>query len=121
MERVTLGRSGLSVSPIAFGTWQLSPRFWGEQPKGDVMAAMQQAFELALFVSLGTGKSFFHSVSFRTLFNTTPIFAPRGGACKSFGRGSLVPVGCSFRRPVRSVIRSLARVVRSARINRFRA
>jgi aryl-alcohol dehydrogenase-like predicted oxidoreductase len=48
MERVTLGRSGLSVSPIAFGTWQLSPRFWGEQPKSDVIAAMQQAFELGI-------------------------------------------------------------------------
>ncbi|MDG2130984.1 MAG: aldo/keto reductase [Fuerstiella sp.] len=48
MERVTLGRSGLSVSPIAFGTWQLSSRFWGEQPKGDAIAAMQQAFELGV-------------------------------------------------------------------------
>lgn len=48
MERVTLGRSGLSVSPIAFGTWQLSQRFWGEQPKGEVIAAMQQAFELGI-------------------------------------------------------------------------
>ncbi len=48
MQRVTLGRSGLSVSPIAFGTWQLSPRFWGEQPKGDAIAAMQQAFELGI-------------------------------------------------------------------------
>ena len=48
MKRVTLGRSGLSVSPIAFGTWQLSSRFWGEQPKGDAIAAMQQAFELGI-------------------------------------------------------------------------
>lgn len=48
MERVTLGRSGLSVSPVAFGTWQLSQRFWGEQPKGDIIAAMQHAFELGI-------------------------------------------------------------------------
>lgn len=45
MERVTLGESGLSVSPIAFGTWQLSPRFWGNQSKGDAIAAMQLAFD----------------------------------------------------------------------------
>jgi aryl-alcohol dehydrogenase-like predicted oxidoreductase len=45
MTRVKLGESGLSVSPIAFGTWQLSPRFWGEQSKDDVVAAMHSAFE----------------------------------------------------------------------------
>ncbi|MHC4996837.1 MAG: aldo/keto reductase [Planctomycetota bacterium] len=48
MERITLGRSGLSVSPVAFGTWQLSPRFWGEQSKSDALAAMRQAFELGV-------------------------------------------------------------------------
>ena len=45
MKRVTLGRSGLTVSPVAFGTWQLSPRFWGEQSKSDAIAAMRLAFE----------------------------------------------------------------------------
>ena len=45
MERITLGESGLSVSPISFGTWQLSPRFWGELSKEDAMAAMKLAFE----------------------------------------------------------------------------
>lgn len=45
MQRVQLGESGLSVSPIAFGTWQLSPRFWGEQSKADAMAAMKLAFD----------------------------------------------------------------------------
>ncbi|MDA0350276.1 MAG: aldo/keto reductase [Verrucomicrobia bacterium] len=45
MERVRLGESGLSVSPISFGTWQLSPRFWGEQSKDEAMAAMKLAFE----------------------------------------------------------------------------
>ena len=48
MERVTLGRSRLSVSPIAFSTWQLSQRFWEDQSKGEVIAAMQQAFELGI-------------------------------------------------------------------------
>jgi aryl-alcohol dehydrogenase-like predicted oxidoreductase len=45
MHRVTLGQSGLSVSPVAFGTWQLSPRFWGEQSKDDAVAAVKLAFE----------------------------------------------------------------------------
>jgi aryl-alcohol dehydrogenase-like predicted oxidoreductase len=45
MQRVSLGESRLSVSPIAFGTWQLSPRFWGEQSKEDVIAAMKQAVD----------------------------------------------------------------------------
>ena len=45
MERVTLGCSGLSVSPVAFGTWQLSPRFWGEQSKDDAITAMRLAFD----------------------------------------------------------------------------
>jgi len=45
MERVTLGESGLSVSPIAFGTWQLSPRFWGEQSKSEALGAMKLAFD----------------------------------------------------------------------------
>ena len=45
MERIPLGESNLSVSPIAFGTWQLSPRFWGDQSKSDAIAAMRLAFE----------------------------------------------------------------------------
>ncbi len=45
MERITLGDSGLSVSPISFGTWQLSPRFWGEQSKDDAISAMKLAFD----------------------------------------------------------------------------
>lgn len=48
MERVTLGRSGLSVSPVAYGTWQLSPRFWGEQSKSEAIEAMQLAFNLGI-------------------------------------------------------------------------
>jgi len=45
MQRTILGSSGLSVSPISFGTWQLSPRFWGEQSKEDAIAAMKLAFD----------------------------------------------------------------------------
>lgn len=48
MHRITLGRSGLSVSPIAFGTWQLSQRFWGEQPKSTVIEAIRKAVDLGI-------------------------------------------------------------------------
>lgn len=46
--RVELGRSGLSVSPICYGTWQLSPRFWGVQSEEEIIAAMRRAFEVGV-------------------------------------------------------------------------
>ncbi len=48
MERIRLGCTKLSVSPVSFGTWQLSPRFWGEQSKDDALAAMKQAVDLGI-------------------------------------------------------------------------
>ena len=48
MQRITLGPSGLSVSPIAFGTWQLSQRFWGEQPKSSIVDAVRKAVDLGI-------------------------------------------------------------------------
>ncbi len=47
-NRIVFGATGLEVSPICFGTWQLSPRFWGEQSKTDVLAAMDTAFEAGI-------------------------------------------------------------------------
>jgi aryl-alcohol dehydrogenase-like predicted oxidoreductase len=47
-ERVVFGATGLEVSPICFGTWQLSPRFWGEQSKSDVLAAMNTAYDAGI-------------------------------------------------------------------------
>jgi len=44
-ERIVFGATELKVSPICFGTWQLSPRFWGEQAKSDVLAAMNTAYD----------------------------------------------------------------------------
>lgn len=44
-QRITLGATDLKVSPLCFGTWQLSPRFWGDQSKADVLEAMNVAFE----------------------------------------------------------------------------
>ena len=47
-ERIVFGATGLHVSPICFGTWQLSPRFWGEQTKSDILAAMNTAYEAGI-------------------------------------------------------------------------
>ncbi|MHC4229060.1 MAG: aldo/keto reductase [Planctomycetota bacterium] len=47
-DRIVFGATGLEVSPICFGTWQLSPRFWGEQSKVDVLAAMGAAFDAGI-------------------------------------------------------------------------
>ncbi len=47
-ERVLFGRTGLRVSPICFGTWQLSPRFWGPQPKEEILAAMRAALDCGI-------------------------------------------------------------------------
>jgi aryl-alcohol dehydrogenase-like predicted oxidoreductase len=44
-DRVIFGATGLSVSPICFGTWQLSPRFWLDQSKEDILGAMEVAFD----------------------------------------------------------------------------
>ena len=46
--RITFGATGLSVSPICFGTWQLSPRFWGDVPKADMLAAMRGAVDVGV-------------------------------------------------------------------------
>jgi aryl-alcohol dehydrogenase-like predicted oxidoreductase len=47
-NRVVFGSTNLQVSPVCFGTWQLSPRFWGEQPEEQVMAAMKAAFDAGI-------------------------------------------------------------------------
>src|SRR5690606_2198565 len=47
-HRVRLGRTGLWVSPICFGTWQLSPRFWGPQPEDQIIAAVRRAYDLGV-------------------------------------------------------------------------
>jgi len=48
MHRITLGASGLEVTPICYGSWQLSPKFWGDQPKDVLIAAMRHAFEVGI-------------------------------------------------------------------------
>ena len=47
-DRIVFGATGLEVSTISFGTWQLSPRFWGDQSKQDVLAAMGAALDAGI-------------------------------------------------------------------------
>jgi aryl-alcohol dehydrogenase-like predicted oxidoreductase len=47
-QHIIFGATGLRVSPLCFGTWQLSPRFWGEQSKADAQAAMRTAFDAGI-------------------------------------------------------------------------
>ncbi|MCL2647250.1 MAG: aldo/keto reductase [Phycisphaerales bacterium] len=41
--RVRLGKTNLQVSPICFGTWQLSPRFWGKADEDAIITAVRKA------------------------------------------------------------------------------
>ena len=46
--RVRFGKSGLSVSPICYGSWQLSPRYWGELPAEQFKEAIHRAFDVGV-------------------------------------------------------------------------
>ena len=47
-NRIILGKSGLEVSPLCLGTWQLSPRFWGEVRVEQMARAIRTAFDLGI-------------------------------------------------------------------------
>ena len=47
-QRVRLGRSELHVSPICFGCWQASKKFWGDVPADQLIAAARRAFEVGV-------------------------------------------------------------------------
>jgi len=48
MNRIRLGKSELEVSPVCYGSWQLSPKFWGEQPRDVLVRAMRRAVEVGV-------------------------------------------------------------------------
>src|SRR5260221_9691060 len=47
MDKVTLGRSGLKVSPICFGTWELGGE-WGSVDESAATAAIHRARDLGI-------------------------------------------------------------------------
>ena len=48
MHRVRLGKSGLMVSPICHGCWQLAANYWGKRPKDMMIKALRHAFEVGV-------------------------------------------------------------------------
>jgi len=48
MRKVTLGRSGLEVTPICFGCWQMGQTYWGRQPEDLLTDAVRTALELGV-------------------------------------------------------------------------
>jgi len=47
-QRVKFGKTGIDVSPVSFGTWQLSPSYWGKQDEDQIVKAIHRAFELGV-------------------------------------------------------------------------
>jgi aryl-alcohol dehydrogenase-like predicted oxidoreductase len=47
-KTIHLGRTNLDVSPICFGSWQLSERFWGDVPARNVTDAVHRALEVGV-------------------------------------------------------------------------
>jgi len=47
-ERVRFAKTGIDVSPISYGTWQLSPKYWGDQDEEQIIAAVRRAHELGV-------------------------------------------------------------------------
>jgi len=45
MRKLTLGSTSLEVTPICHGCWQASPKFWGEQPRERLVAALRRAID----------------------------------------------------------------------------
>lgn len=48
MQLIELGKSGLKVSKVCLGTWQLSPRFWGQIEQQPIIDAITQAFDAGI-------------------------------------------------------------------------
>jgi len=47
-KRVKLGKSGLEVSPICFGCWQMGQTFWGKQPRKTLIEAVHAAIDCGI-------------------------------------------------------------------------
>lgn len=47
-QTVVLGRSGLEVTPICYGCWQMGGTFWGEQPRSALIEAVHAAVDCGI-------------------------------------------------------------------------
>ena len=48
MRKVTFGATGLQVTPICFGGWQMGQTFWGKVPEKDLSEAVHVALEVGV-------------------------------------------------------------------------
>ncbi len=48
MAKVTLGATGLEVTPICFGCWQMGQSFWGKQPEKTLIEAVHAALDVGV-------------------------------------------------------------------------
>ncbi|MEO9483375.1 MAG: aldo/keto reductase [Ekhidna sp.] len=48
MDKVQLGKSGLSISPIVFGAWAIGGQAWGGNDDQDAMKAMKKSHDLGV-------------------------------------------------------------------------
>ncbi len=48
MERITLGRSGLEVSPVCFGCWQMGGSMWGQVDEDALARAVHRAVDVGV-------------------------------------------------------------------------
>ena len=75
--RVEFGSTGLQVSPVCFGTWQLSPRFWLDQPKQDILSAMRAAVDSGInFFDTADAYGDGHGMSLYQLVLTATLMHP---------------------------------------------
>ncbi|HWY90101.1 MAG TPA: aldo/keto reductase, partial [Solirubrobacteraceae bacterium] len=65
MDKVTLGRTGLEVTPVAFGTWQLGGD-WGDYDEREAIAAIRHARGLGVNL-FDTAQAYGFGVSERLL------------------------------------------------------
>src|SRR5665213_1233204 len=84
MEKIRLGRSGLEVSPIAFGTWQLGGD-WGATDEEAAVAAIRRAadsginfFDTAQAYGFGASEKLLAS-ALRGLAREDLVIATKGG------------------------------------------
>jgi aryl-alcohol dehydrogenase-like predicted oxidoreductase len=48
MRTVALGSTGLEVTPVCFGCWQMGQNYWGEQPADTLIEAVHAAVDLGV-------------------------------------------------------------------------
>ncbi|MBN1808518.1 MAG: aldo/keto reductase [Planctomycetes bacterium] len=48
MKKIRFGSTALQVSPVCYGSWQASPKFWGRVDEDDLQSCMRRAFELGV-------------------------------------------------------------------------